>query len=267
MGVGRGWSKLREDRAMLAFGVYMRVCGRVVNEPYGWYDERAKKQDESDLINATYLSPRDMYGNVIIQTNYNDPKKYDRLQMYINSLRRVRTMSATDIQDAAGGADGAYCDAPFGFGQKPTRDFWPFTATVVTEREYLVPAYLIDGSEYLSSKGVERHNFRFQRRPTYVVKVAYKDKNFIYGYRILYIDKETFFLYLAEQYDQKGRLYRTFETSIGFDPEIGFLGTGMIWGMIDHIDLHNTYTQAYYIPALWLNRTDFGFEGIGKKGK
>jgi hypothetical protein len=251
---------------MVSEASQVRLKGRTLMEPYGWYDERAKIQGEEKGFNFTYLAPRDMFGNVVSITYYLDPNKYDQFLLYINALRRVRLMSATDIQDAIGGSDYAYVDNG-GFSQKLSTTIFPYKCEVIGEREYLVPFSTPDGSNYLSSKGLELRNYEWERRPTYVVKLTQLDKNFVYSQRIFYVDKETGLIYHFQNYDQKGRLYRSVRETYPFIPEMGHFN---FWGGTmanDHLDLHSSLTFGFAMPAPWLTRADVSLRGMIVKGK
>ena len=134
-----------------------------------------------------------MFGNVLSILNYTDTDKYDLFLLYINMLRRIRRMSATDSQDDVGGGDMIYEDLEF-FDQKLSPKRFPYKFEVIAEREFLVPAHITqESATYIDSKkGMEWRNIEFERRPMYVVQLTQLDKNFVYGKRILYIDKETF---------------------------------------------------------------------------
>ena len=233
-------------------------------EPLGWFDERAKKNGEYLEMLFLYESPRDMYGNVLGMASYLDPDKFDQLMLYINTLRRVRLMSATDIQDQMGGADYAYVDNN-GLGQKLSTTIFPYKNEIIAEREYLVPFSTWDGSEYMNAKG-EIRNYEWERRPLYVVKMAQFDKNFVYSYRMVYIDKETGLLVHVQNFDQKGRLYRSTVAQRPFIPEMGMFGFGC--GLArDHLDLHTSWTDGYSVPAPSLTRSDVSLRGLVIKGK
>ena len=84
---------------------------------------------------------------------------------------------------------------------------------------------------------------------------------------IFYIDKETFNFYHIENYDQKGRLYRTVDLNYGFFPEMGAITwSGMINLMRDHLDLHSACFQSYQLPAFW-SRRDVSLKGLLRKAK
>jgi len=251
-------------------GVYfikaIRLAGRVTLGPYGWYDERAKHQGEKIAYMYNFLSPRDIAGTAFASLYYLDTGKADQLMVYVPSLRRVRKLTATDTQDPIQGQDIIYDDND-SFQQKLSPTRYPYKYEIIAEREYLVPAYTLDGSEYFSSKGFECRNMKFERRPIYVVQLTQSDPNYVYGKRIFIIDKETFLMHHMSNYDQKGRLYRTFDCNWSFFPEMGaFSYSGGMYLLRDHLDLHSGVQQFHQIPALW-SRDDVGLEAVYKKGK
>jgi hypothetical protein len=90
------------------------------------------------------------------------------------------------------------------------------------------------------------------RRPIYVIEGKQLDKNYVYSKRIFYVDRETFMFYAVMNYDQKDRLYRTFEAGIKFEPEMGAFHNGGSSNLLkDHIDTHSCILISYAIPAFW----------------
>jgi len=245
---------------------HLRLAGRCVMPPYGWYDERAKERREFKTFVLGFLAPRDVAGTAQGAIAYLDADKVDQNMIYIPSLRRVRKMSATDTQDPIMGQDMIYDDNE-GFQQKLSPTRYPYTYELLDEREFLVPAATLDGSEYIASEGLEFRGMKFERRPMYVVKLNQQDPNYVYRTRIFYIDKETLFYNCIENFDRKGRLYRTFDQQPGFFPEMGAFGwTGGLIVLKDYIDLHSGVQQPFQIPAFW-NREDVSLGGLVKKGK
>jgi hypothetical protein len=92
------------------------------------------------------------------------------------------------------------------------------------------------------------------------------DKNYVYSSRLLYFDKENFVLYHIENYDQKGRLYRTNDTFTTFVPEMGMTTQTFVISR-DHVDLHSSCATPFITPITWLRRGDMSLEGMIKKGK
>jgi hypothetical protein len=247
---------LRKDLSIDHDGAYemyvVRLNGRVLQEPLGWYDGRAQQSREYKAFVVKHLAPRDMFGTSVSLVSYVDPDHLDSWMVYVNVLRRIRKMSASDTQDPVGQWDIIYEDQQ-AFNQKLSPNRYPYKKQVITEREYLVPFATLDGSPYISSKGMEMCGFEFERRPTYVVELTQLDKNYIYSKRVLYIDQETFMIYHGEYYDQKGRLYRTLDPIQYFNPDMG-LFFEYYWFCWDHLDMHSTYGRNYNFHAPWVGR-------------
>jgi len=245
---------------------HIRLAGRVLMPPYGWFDGRAEKRGEFKNFILGFLAPRDIAGASQGALYYLDADKSDQLMIYLPSLRRIRKMSSTDSQDPIMGQDQIYDDNE-GWMQKLSATRYPYKFELLDEREFLVPATTVDGSCYISSKGLEFHGLKFERRPIYVVKLIQLDPNYVYSYRIFYIDKENFIFYHNEYYDQKGRLYRSWDGTYGWFPEMGaYAWSGMLLVMRDHIDLHSGVQQPYQLPAFW-TRKDVSLRSLVKKGK
>jgi hypothetical protein len=238
----------------------MRLQGRVKFEPLGFLDNRAK--DQGELKNFQYMNqaPRDLFGNVINITAYVDKDKDDLFLMYINSIRRIRKMTASDTQDPAVGQDMIYEDWQ-GFNQKLSPKRYPYKYEVIAEQEFLVPITW-DGAPYVSSKeGYILKGLQFERRPCWVLQLTQLDKNYVYSKRILYIDRENLYLYHVESYDHKGRLYRSYDSLWGFIPAMGIYNQFHTLAL-DHIDTHSTSYHSYSYPALWLSRSDISMKGM-----
>ncbi len=233
---------------------YIRLQGRLLMEPFGWFDERARENKEREMEILLPFSPRDQYGAAIFQLSYLEPDKLDNWLTYLPFLRRVRKLSQTDTQDPAMGQDLIYDDADY-FRQKLTPRRYPYKYEVIDEREFLTFAYSSDGRGYLSSATKELCDHDFERRPMYVLKLTQLDKSYVYSYRIMYIDRETFLIHYVENYDQDGRLYRTSSPRLAFHPEMGMF-TFFDGVLADHIDLHSTWGVCYAVPAPVLDRSD-----------
>jgi len=236
----------------------LKTTGRLGLEPYGRLDERAAKKGEVRTFVMDYLKPRDSIGTALSALYYTDPKKSDLLMVYVPSLRRIRMLTSSDSQDPIQGQDLIYDDND-GFLQKLSPMRFSYEWKVVEETEYLAPFF--DGTEYVTEKGLEYHNVKFMRRPIYVIEGRQLDKNYVYSKRIFYVDRETFMFYAVVNYDQKQRLYRTFEAGFKFEPEMGVFHSGGASNLLkDHIDTHSCILPSYDIPAFW-KRKDISLEG------
>jgi len=170
---------------------HIPLAGRVMMPPYVWFDKREQQLGEFRCYIVDMQAPRDISGTIQHATIYLDPEKADQNVMYLPWLRRTRKMTGTDTQDPVMGQDIIYDDNE-GWMQKLSPVRYPYRFDVLEEREYLVVAPTLDGAEYWSSGGLECRNVRLERRPLYVVKLTQLDPNYVYSYRIFYIDRETF---------------------------------------------------------------------------
>ncbi len=249
------------DHRGTAHYFWLTMEGRVMYPPYGWFDKRAEKQGESLVVMYTIFSPRDLYGNVYHSVDYADPKKDMNFLAYVNFLRRIRKLSSTDRQDQAVGQDICFDDASM-FAQKIRPDRYPYEMKVIGEREFLVPAYTFDGTDYLDSKdGWKWKGLKFERRPMWVVEMKELDPNYIYSKRVFYFDMETLLPHLQEMYDQKGRFYRMNDIEWGMVKPMGYFNSFHV-NNCDFIDEHCTWTFAPSYPALWLGRKDMSLRSM-----
>jgi len=258
---GMGFSKdLKEDRVGTSTMWFLRLHGRAWLEPNGWYDERARKAGEKRMFSLLYLAPRDQYGNVLTNTMYLDPEHYDNFNVYVNVLRRVRRLSATDTQDAVGGMDVIYDDSET-FSQKLSPKRYPYQYKIVAEREYLAVSPTVDGSWYMKKSDKSLQNMKYERRPQYVIELNQLDPNYVYSKRIIYQDKETLLNSSIYNYDQKGRLYRSAVMLYGFNPELGIIFTTGYFNR-DHLDLHTSFFYHYALPATWISRDQVSLRSL-----
>jgi hypothetical protein len=94
-----------------------------------------------------------------------------------------------------------------------------------------------------------------------------QDPNYIYSRRVYYMDAEMFLPSQAEFYDQKGRLYRTYNIARSFMPETGqVVSHGMPSWQVDYVDSHSSIQVLTVVPAHW-SRADFNMQNLIKKGK
>jgi len=249
----RGFDKnLKQDSQGLMQYIAVGLAGRAILPPYGWYDENAKARGEAWALSGQTVYPREAAGTMIMNIYYLDPMKPDTSFIYLPSMRRVRKLSTTDTQDPlplAGLVD-MIGDDQNSFTQKISPTVYPYKIELIAEREYLVFSPDIDGSEYLTSKNLEYRNTKFERRPIYVLQLTSLDKNYVYSKRILYIDKEFFLIHQTENYDKKGRLYRScYSRPAWYGPYIGQMGWSNYQFYFDYVDLHSTIYMDLEVPA------------------
>jgi hypothetical protein len=77
------------------------------------------------------------------------------------------------------------------------------------------------------------------------------------------MDKEIFYLHHVENFDQKGRLYRSYDSIWGFVPEMGTYNQFHTLAL-DHVDTHSTAYHSYSYPALWLGRAEVSLGSMSR---
>jgi hypothetical protein len=118
-----------------------------------------------------------------------------------------------------------------------------------------------------SKHGYALKDVQFMRRPCYVLQMTQQDPYYVYGKRIIYIDKECFVSFLSASYDQKGQLYRSQLFTRIFMSDIGQITSyGTFSLLIDHADQHSTFSMPIAFPAPF-DRKDFTIEHLSKRGK
>jgi len=239
--------------------------GRTLFPPYGWFDERAEKRGEFSADAVEIFEPRANKGLVTLFMKYDDPMKMDPMMIYLPQLRRIRKMSATDTQDPNG--DQAYDDMGF-LRQKISPKRFPYKYDIIEERNYIFPWSYNKGTAWLDSKnGYAIKDLGCQIRPCYTLQMTQMDPNYIYSKRIYYMDQETCLPAWAEFFDQKGRLYRTYNIARNYIPEIGqVVSHGLPAWQVDYVDTHSSIQVLTVVPAQW-DRRDFNMENLIKKGK
>jgi len=272
-GASRSWDHAYTKDFVLDFdGIFetkgLSLYGRTQAEPLGWYDTRAEKLNESGCSFLIFPIPRDVAGLTISTIRYLPPEKFNSSMTYVPALRRVRKNSSTDTQDPIAGTD-LIGDDQGTWSQKISITRFPYKYEIMEDREYLIVAPGIDGSEWISPPegALQFNNIRMMRRPVYVMKLTQLDNTYIYSYRIFYIDAEHFTIFHTENFDQKGRLYRTFDQTTGFIPTMGSYGwQGGLSLMRDHLDLHSQVQQPYFIPAEF-DRNDLNLGALVRAAK
>ena len=248
---------------------FLKVGGRLLTPPGTpqslWYDKGAEQRGEQGIQQFFLLAPRDTAGMAYRSLMLLDYQEYNQTFVYLPFMRRIRKMSATDTQDPSPGMDYTFDDGGH-LMQKLSPTMYPYKYEVIAEREYLAFADTTDGAEYLSSSnGIELRNVRLERRPCWVVQMTQLDRTYLYGKRILYFDKEKLGVFASENYDQKGRLYRTQTFLSDFRSEMG-ASTAVFQLYRDYVDQHSSHSQQVALPAFY-GREDCSLTALVKKGK
>lgn len=137
---------------------------------------------------------------------YLDPALSDDQWMYNSSTRRLTRLSAAQRTDYVEGSIVIY-DDEFCWNGQITSNTYSLTGT----RELLSPRHT-DITKLERRNGQTLfNNLARERIKTLVVEVVSKDKDYVYGKRVWYVDPETYIILATEIYDRKGQLWKYIE--------------------------------------------------------
>lgn len=158
------------------------------------------------------LEPFDLKGVGLTGIRYLDPDRQDDTWLYLPTLRRVRRLSSAQRSDALFGQD-TDVDSYGGYaGQIP----W-FTWKFLGEKKIL-------GSFHAEKFPVEYcpggADFVFcdswEPRDVWVLEGTAKQAQYAYGKRVLFIDKESYYIAYSDIYDKAGQLWKVWINQFGF---------------------------------------------------
>ncbi len=192
---------------------------------------------------SVFTKPYDTAGFALLRHVYDSNEKNDDTWAYMPAIRRVRRYTGADLQDPLFGSDNTFDDFACWMQKIDFKTVFP---TKVEEGKILCYTYLSAGAPE-----TDGHNFKIDKRqifypgweirPVYKLTLEIKDKNYMYGKRVAWIDKETYFVNYTEFYDQKGNLYRTWHNGYWWTKEGGH--DWAISELEDWINGSKTYLQ------------------------
>ncbi len=153
-----------------------------------------------------------MKGFIQLRTRYWEIGKADESYAYIPAIRRVRRLTGVDNTDPLLGSDCVPDDFEVWRQKLDSR----MKIRVLEHRDFLVPKMYVpfyDGYNY--KKHGPCFQVEWEIRPQWVLEIKINDPNYAYSKRIIYIDGVSlgkggnFRLNWGEQYDQKGRLWKS----------------------------------------------------------
>lgn len=175
---------------------------------------------ESILI----TSPHDVKGFIQLRVRYWDLSKDDECYCYLPALRRIRRMTGSDLTDPLLGSDAVNDDFQV-WRQKINPKM---TFKILEIRDFLTARYYKGNEDPISEDFIKGNCFQveWEIRPLYVLEIMENDPNYIYSKRIVYIEKEnkSFCLIWGDNYDQKGRLFKSDEQVSNYSLETGIHG-------------------------------------------
>ena len=191
--------------------------------------------------------PFDARGFSMIRTRFEDTMKEDKTYAYIPAIRRVRRMSGSDLTDPLLGSD-CIPDDFEGWRQKLDDKM---TFKMLGTRDFLVPCDY-DSLEKLPKPFFVKGRLQcdWEIRPLWMLEVLPNNPDYAYSKRMIYLDSTsgTCALYACDNYDEKGRFYRSnFWNVQSHDPKT--LSRGW-WGST-YKNIITNHTTTASIIANW----------------
>lgn len=137
---------------------------------------------------------------------YLDPSRDDDQWMYNSATRRLTRLSAARRTDYVEGSIVIYDDEFCWNGQISAN-----TYTLTGTRELLCPRHTDIAVLERRDGQTLFNNLARERIKTLVVDVVSKDKEYVYGKRVWYVDPETHIILATEIYDRTGKLWKYIE--------------------------------------------------------
>jgi Protein of unknown function (DUF1329) len=158
------------------------------------------------------LEPFDLKGVGETSIRYLSPDRQDDTWLYLPSLRRVRRLSSAQRSDALFGQD-TDVDSYGGYaGQIPWFE-WKFLGEKEILGSYHSEAYPV---KYCDGAGDFVFCDTWEKRKAYVVEGVPKLPQYAYGKRLIFVDKETYFIAFSDISDRSGQLWKVWINQFAF---------------------------------------------------
>lgn len=232
---GKGGKRERVEKLELHWRNYI---GRIKIDPFPEIPGFEHVYEKGSIV---ALYPYDLRGFAAVRTRYKSPNSEDSFITYIPSMRRIRRLAGSNTQDPLVGSDATWEDWK---GHWSKLSNHPASYEVLGEVIALCPSFNPMPIKYMEKYGGWCQRYWWERRPVWVVKIKYKESNYIYGSRVWYVDKETFAMQQEMFYDQRGRLWKLWDWCWRWNPDNGELDYWNPW-IVDLINKHTTIADHH----------------------
>jgi hypothetical protein len=163
------------------------------------------------------LEPFDLKGVGETSIRYLSPDRQDDTWLYMPSLRRVRRLSSAQRSDALFGQD-TDVDSYYGYaGQVPWFD-WKFLGEKEILSSFHSEEYPV---KYCPGSGDFVFCDDWEKRRAYVVEGVPKLPQYAYGKRLIFVDKESYFIAYSDIFDRSGQLWKVWINQFAFKKRAG----------------------------------------------
>jgi hypothetical protein len=158
------------------------------------------------------LEPFDLKGVGLTSIRYLSPDRQDDTWLYLPSLRRVRRLSSSQRSDALFGQD-TDVDSYGGYaGQIPWSD-WKYLGEKEILASFHSEAFPV---KYCEGGGDFIFCDTWEKRKAYVLEGVSKLPQYAYGKRLLFVDKETYYIAYSDIFDRSGQLWKVWVNQWSF---------------------------------------------------
>ncbi len=237
-------SLFNEDRQERSFAWLLRkkkYMGRTEFSPMPNMPE-AETRGILSKESIVVTEPFDVKGFIQIRIRFWDLERDDDVYAYLPALRRIRRLTGRDVTDPLLGSDCMADDFEV-WRQKPT----PAMTFKASEGEFLVGRFYNEiWKEDFRRSCCFQHEWEI--RPLWILEVTTNDPEYVYSKRVIFIDKEegTYFPYGADNYDQRGRLYKSSILTIPYIEDKTYYRNFL--GFVYLNNLRNHHTSFKVVP-------------------
>ena len=197
------------------------------------------------------LEPFDLKGVGVTGIRYLDPDRQDDTWLYLPTLRRVRRLSSAQRSDALFGQD-TDVDSYGGYAGQIPWFTWKFLGDKKILATFHAEKFPV---EWCPNGGDFVYCDNWEQRDVWVVEGVAKQPQYAYGKRVIYIDKETYWIAYSDIYDKAGQLWKVWINQFGFrnkaaptygdtyDSEMPFLHS------ISMVDMQLTHATRAALPS------------------
>ncbi|MCP4716524.1 MAG: DUF1329 domain-containing protein [Deltaproteobacteria bacterium] len=200
----------------------------------------AKKDNRRGIAHSFFqrhTAPADFVDTTMLEIKYLDLNRDTDLWVYTAMFRRVRRYATSQRTDMIDGTDMIYDDQD-GWYTHPGHNIYTYKGRadlLVARHQDVKPLQRRKGQGFWS--GVQR-----ERVNHWVVEAVNKDKNYIYGKQIWYLDPETWQMNFKVMYNRQGELWKMYELFYDEFPSYGGHTTAIFNGehVVDFIRRHGS---------------------------
>ena len=158
------------------------------------------------------LEPFDLKGVGLTGIRYLDPDRQDDTWLYLPTLRRVRRLSSAQRSDALFGQD-TDVDSYGGYAGQIPWFTWKFLGTKKVLGTFHAEKFPV---EYCPGGADFVYCDNWEPREVWVLEGTAKQAQYAYGKRVLFIDKESYYIAYSDIYDKAGQLWKVWINQFGF---------------------------------------------------